>query len=176
MTQNPDTYVDEQILKQAIADSGNLLEVPDGASVAGEEGEPGYKAVWNEHLDITKLSYTPSKKGTGWMVGRADFTVAPDVEGANAGRTFVQTWPIFPAAMSDRKHEYRGLTASAIKSINNFAEALGTSLVEAGSVGQFLADDSPYIGQRVVATISRYVKKNGDTEQSARVFSPVEAE
>lgn len=160
-------------LKNAIVDSQNLLDIPDGADIKGTEGEPGFGAVWNEIIDITKVAYAVSKKGTGWWVARLEATVAPDIDGANAGRTLILTWPIFPPALSDRRHEFRGLTSAALKMLNSLAEACGTSLPEAGSINNLMSENSNLAGTRVGVTISRYVKKNGDTEQSARAFSAV---
>lgn len=177
MTQNNgliDHSISTDDLKDAMRDSQNLLDVPEHADVVGVEGEPGYKAVWNEVADVLKASYLPSKKGTGWQVAMVQFGIAADIEGDNAGRTLNLTWPIFPPAMTDRKHEYRGLTSGALKMLNNLAEAAtGVTLADYGTIGAMCNEGSDIVGKRVGITISKYVKKNGDTEQSARAFSPV---
>lgn len=170
----PSTYISPDILKDAQREASGRLTPPEGASISGVAGQKGYRASWSEVLDISKVETKPGKDNPKWTITAVQTCVAPDLPGANVGRTAFIRFNTFFEAQGNKKHEYYSLHSKAIARMGNLLTAAG--LINDGDGFNpsdfFDTPDSPLLGRRVNAVISQFVKKNGDDEQEISNFTP----
>ena len=173
----PTSYIAPEVLKEAADIAENQLKVPDGADVVGVEGQRGYRASWSETFDITNVETKPSQKGNGWVVTSLNLTVAPDLDGANPGCPVYTNILTFPEAASDKKHQYYNLHMKGLAKMANLLRA--ANLVAEGdgfNPSEFFDNaESALIGSRVVAVVTKFVKKNGDKDTDIGHFTPAGA-
>lgn len=170
----PSTYISPETIKEAMNESSGFLTPPEGASISGVPGEKGYRASWSEVLDIVKIETAPSKQpGSEWVITKVQCTVAPEYPGANPGRAARIQFNLFPSAQGNRKHEYFGLHSKALARMTNLLIAAG--MLNEGDgfnpVDYYDNPSSPLLGQRVYATVTRFVKKDGTEEQDISNFT-----
>lgn len=170
----PSTFISPEILKDAQRESSGRLTPPEGANISGVPGQKGYRASWTEVFDISKIETKPGKDNNGWVITAIQTCVAPDLPGANTGRTAFIRFNLFPAAQGQKSHEYHGLHSKGIARMGNILTAAGCINDGDGfnPVDFFDVPDSPLLGRRVCGVVSQFVRRDGTEDQEISNFTP----
>lgn len=168
----PSTFISPDEIRSAMEEAENRLQPPDGAEISGVRGTPGYRASWSEVLDITRVETAPSKKGTGWIVTQLEATCAPDVPGANPGRSVRWNISLLPGVTKGQQGfqlHCRGLArmANLLTAAQLIAEGEGFSPAQ-----YFDNPDTELLGRRVVATYTEFTKRDRTEDKDVGSFTP----